>query len=350
MSEYEFELGLAARKLADDILGVRQGETVAITGDTFSSREVMQAAARSVFELGGKPILMQVASPKGVGKAADPMLPLKTLIGALKGADVWIEFNYQWLLYSTVFDRVIEENRNIRYICLVGMNPDMMVRTIGRVDMHSLSEFLEKIAGLTAKGKRVQVTTSSGTDVSFENHPKRPPLVHSGVVSKGSVEMLPGQISWTPRLNTINGTIVFDGSIYPPFGLLKEPVTLNVEKGRITGIDGGHQAKEFSFWLKNFKDESMYQLAHISYGFNPGARLTGDILEDERVWGATEWGIGNIGPKLVPDIPRGVPAASHSDGICLNSSVFVDGTRIMDKGKVVHPEEIARLAEKLTEG
>lgn len=30
----------------------------------------------------------------------------------------------------------------------------------------------------------------------------------------------------------------------------------------------------------------MYKLAHIAYGFNPGSKLTGNIVEGERVWGS----------------------------------------------------------------
>lgn len=347
MKVYEFELGLAARKLVRDILDVQPNEIVAITADTLSSEEVVNATARAVFEIGAKPMVIWIATPDGVGKAADPMLPQRPLIGALREVNVWIEFNYQWILYSTVFDTVIEENKDLRYICLVGMNPDMMVRLIGRVDMKKLSEFLDKIAEITVEGKKMRITTPAGTDVEFENHPLRPPIVHSGYVPKGTYEMLPGQISWTPKLETINGTIVFDGSVYPPIGLLKEPIKLEVEKGRIVNIEGGKDAQEFAAWLESFNDPNMYQLAHISYGFNPRAKLTGNIIEDERVWGATEWGIGNIGPRLVPDIPGGVPASSHTDGICLNSSVWIDNVQIMDRGKVIYPKDLAELARDL---
>lgn len=92
----------------------------------------------------------------------------------------------------------------------------------------------------------------------------------------------------------------------------------------------------------------MFQMAHISYGFNPGAKLTGNIVEDERIWGATEWGIGNICPRLVPDIPGGVKAASHCDGICLNSSVWLDGKKVLDNGKIVNFEKLIKLEEELT--
>lgn len=36
--------------------------------------------------------------------------------------------------------------------------------------------------------------------------------------------------------------------------------------------------------------------------------------------------------------PGGINAASHCDGICLNTSVWLDGIQILDCGRVVHPE------------
>lgn len=46
----------------------------------------------------------------------------------------------------------------------------------------------------------------------------------------------------------------------------------------------------------------------LRYGFNPGAVLTGNIVEDERVWGSTEWGIGYVSPFDAP--PHGQDAKS----------------------------------------
>lgn len=154
--------------------------------------------------------------------------------------------------------------------------------------------------------------------------------------------MMAGQIGWSPNFESINGTIVFDGSI-SPLGLLKEPVRLTIKKGEIVKIEGGKEATEYEKWLKSFNHPQMLKLAHVCYGFNPGARLTGVALEDERVWGGTEWGIGNVVGKL---IPGGIYGPSHSDGICLNSSVWLDGVQIMDKGQLLDPE-LKKLAEEL---
>ncbi|MCX7730596.1 MAG: aminopeptidase, partial [Candidatus Caldatribacterium sp.] len=60
--------------------------------------------------------------------------------------------------------------------------------------------------------------------------------------------------------------------------------------------------------------------------------------------GCTEWGVGNIGAILLP--PDGIPAPSHSDGICLNTSVWLDGELIIDRGQVVDPE-LRELAVRL---
>jgi hypothetical protein len=88
--------------------------------------------------------------------------------------------------------------------------------------------------------------------------------------------------------------------------------------------------------VKSFDDPNMFRMAHIAYGFNPGAQLTGNIVEDERVWGCTEWGIGYVSPFDAP--PNGQDAKSHCDGICLDSSVWLDGEAIMENGKIVDKE------------
>ena len=92
----------------------------------------------------------------------------------------------------------------------------------------------------------------------------------------------------------------------------------------------------------------MFLMAHSGLGFGPMAQLNGDIVEDERVWGCTEWGIGNVGPQLVSEMETGIAAASHSDGICLNCSLWIDGVQVLDEGKVVGPTpEFVELARQL---
>ena len=334
---YEFELGKAADILTRELFKLKEEETFIITADTESDERVVEATARAAFSCGAKPMVIWLASALGVGKAADPMLPQEALVGALKGADAWVEFNNQWIFYSTTYDRAMKENSNLRYLCLVGMNADMMVRCIGRVDYPALEKFSAKITDLTKAANEVRITTPAGMDVTFQNSPEKLGGYSMGYAHSPGSHMMGGQIWWRIQNDTINGKIVYDGSVVPPIGLLKEPIELTVEKGDIVKFEGGKEAVEHEAWLRSFNDPNMLKMAHICYGFNPGAKLTGDIVEDERVWGCVEWGIGNMAWR---------PAASHTDGICLNASVWLDGEQILDKGKSVHPE-LAEFAKKL---
>ena len=86
----------------------------------------------------------------------------------------------------------------------------------------------------------------------------------------------------------------------------------------------------YKAWLDSFNDPNMYRLAHYSQGFNPGImKLTGRIVEDERVFGCMEFGIGSQGSQI-----KGLTwdAASHTDGIMLKPTLILDGKPIEEKG------------------
>jgi len=342
MKKYWLEVHGAAYYLVHDLLKVKRGESVAVTIDTESDPQVADAVAGAATALGAKPFIFTVPTPSGgVGKAADPDLPVDALSAALAASDVWVEFNNQWLLYSTPHERALAAGK-VRHICLVGMDADMMIRTIGRVSIDKYLPFWSKLAELTANSKEMTITTPAGTDLRFRNHPETASRPATGMAETPGSHMLGGQIGWTPELETIEGILVFDGALTPPLGKLEDPVKLEISEGVVQNITGGSSAVAFANWLQSLDDPNMYRLAHVCYGFNPGAKLTGNIVEDERVWGATEWGLGYKRPS--PVVPDGIPAKSHTDGICLQSTVESDFGTLIKDGEPVHPE-LVRLLE-----
>ena len=343
------DLRSSADKLLREIFAVQPGETVVITADEDSCTPVVDAVFDAAKALGAFPLVMRIATPAGVGKAADPGIPVDALSGAVCAADVWIEFNHQWLLYSTPFERAEAQNKKLRYMCLVDFNEELMVRTVGNVETEQVRAFMLRVTEMTKNAGQMRVTTPGGCDVSFEVDPTHYTACDCGDASKPGIHMLTGQINVVPRFGSVNGTIVFDGSVTPPFGRSPDqPIKLTIVDGIITAVEGGKDAKEFWDFLKSFDDPGMFKLAHIAYGFNPGAILTGNIVEDERVWGCTEWGIGYVSPFDAP--PAGQQAKSHCDGICLNSSVWLDGVQIIDKGRITDLELAALMpADKRSE-
>jgi 2,5-dihydroxypyridine 5,6-dioxygenase len=342
---FDVQVAKTANKLLKDLLKTRKEDVVVITFDTESDWRFAVEVERAAYELGAKPLLVRNRAPPHVGRAAEPYLPVEGLREMVSTSDVWVELNAKWLLYSSIYEEAIRRKRT-RYMCLVGMSTDMAVRCVGNVNIQKVLEFQQELQRITKKAKQMRYTTPAGTNITFENDPNRPVLVEGDVSGPGEY-MLLGQVDWAPREETVNGTIVFDGSVNPPdqLGLLKNPVKLEVKNGVVIRAFGSEEASVYWSWLLSLKDQNMYKIAHISYGCNPGAKLTGNVLEDERIWGCLEWGIGNQSDTFAA---KGTRAMSHSDGITLRPTLIADDELLIDDGKYVHPRlvELERLACK----
>ena len=226
------------------------------------------------------------------------------------------------------------------------MDPESLWRCLGVLDLEALKEFMTAVADMTQAAQEMRITNPAGTDVSFKNA-GRPVTNESGDASTPGVHFMLGQIGWAPLEESIQGEIVFDGSFHGggtmDLGILRSPIKYVVERGKIVDIVGQEEAKRVREWLAGLNDKRMYNLAHTCYGFNPGAKLTGKCTEDERIWGCTQWGFGYQAAVFEGGLGD---AVSHGDGVCLNSSVWLDGVQILDEGKVIEPK-LARLAKKL---
>jgi len=341
---FDMELAKAAYKVIFQLVKVKPGESVLITIDGPEEFRVAEELAKMAEVAGAKVHVAWHTTPPGYGKVGDPYLP-DSLKAAIVNTDIWIELNNQWLLYSTPWDEAMATGR-VRYLFLGGLDSERMVRLIGKIDIEAQAEFQNKVVELTHKAKHMRIATPAGTDVEFDNDPKRP-ITNELFADTPGPHFLLGQIGWAPIEESINGVIVFDGSFSgggeADLGVLREPIKLTVNEGKITKIEGGAEAAIVERWLKKLGDPNMYYAAHVCYGFNPGAKLTGLCTEDERVWGSTEWGFGHQGPMFQA---KGIKAVSHFDGICLNSSVWLDEVQLLNEGVVVHPE-LVPIAKKL---
>ncbi|HLI45828.1 MAG TPA: hypothetical protein VKU94_01380 [Geobacterales bacterium] len=342
-SGYEFELAIAARKLIEDILHVNKGDEVLITADSGSDYRAIVATAQAAKLIGAKPLVLWYNMTSGVGMEAEKDLPVRSLRAALKNADVWLEFNKTWLLYSSIYEEVILNNKT-KYLILVGMDADMMVRMIGRVDLKLLFEFQKKLANIVSRSKRFELFSSEGTNMTFENDSSRPILIEGEIFGPGDYALV-GQVDWAPLEESINGIFVADVSAYPPFelGLLRKPIEIRIENGKIVSIRGGREAMVFKRWLEDLNDPNMYNVAHIAIGCNPNARPSGNILEDERIWGALDWGFGSQAPTFKGKFGL---AKSHTDCVMLNTTLRADGATIIENGDFVH-EDLKDLAKRI---
>lgn len=321
---YSIELVRAAHKLVTEVRPVAPGQQVLITADTAADMRVVQATAGAAFAVGGIPTIVSYPT------LPEPMqTPPKPVSQAAAAADVWIDFAVAYQLYSPAYHAAIENG--CIYVCLTGMDVDMMERTIGRVNYPPMQKMAALLYQLSQQAETVHVTSPSGTDMTMKVDKAGDKFWEEPPEQGGYPQMLGGQSGFMAFRESYEGVLVFDGTIWPPseIGILRQPVRLTLKGGYIQDIEGGVEARTFAQWLESFGHKDAYLMDHACYGFNPGVqRPSGRILEDERIFGCMQFGIGAT--------EYGSPA--HTDGVTLNPSVWLDDVQIEDSGRYIHPE------------
>lgn len=143
---------------------------------------------------------------------------------------------------------------------------------------------------------------------------------------KGQAGNVPsGEAFIAPLEDSANGKLVVDGSI-AQIGKISKPVTLTVENGRL--IDATeNQGKEL---LEILGDEDGRTIAEFGIGTNPSARITGVVLEDEKVFGTIHIAFGSNKPF------GGVTEAGvHIDCVVKEPTVWIDGKKMMERGNML---------------
>lgn len=328
----------AAVKLLRDVLFVQPGENVVITNDTSGDERASKLVASAAYSLDAVPI--EITFPTRAVAASDPARPVAE---ALQSADVWVELNRTYILDSPT--QKAAQKAGVRYICLTGVDVDTMVRTIGRLDLDALFELGQAIADITNQATHVEMTCANGTHFTAD-YTGRVCLPETKDDKPGAVLMLGGQTNFIPIEDTVQGPVVFDGSVWPPdsVGILLAPLTVTFENGWGTVEPGNWQAGRLAEWLANFDDKRMYRFSHFSYGYNPGVlRPSGRVAEDERVFGCVCLGLGSQTVDLVPEPNE---AASHTDLTVLKPTIVLDDMLIEQDGRYVHPQ-LVELCRKL---
>jgi len=324
-SEYlEIELAAAAHKLVTELRPLQAGQQVLITADTSSDLRVVRAIAGAVQVRGAVPTVAWYPT------LPDPMMdPPRPVSQAVVAAEVWFDFAVAYQLYSPAYTRAVESG--CIYVCLTGMDVDMLVRTVGRVPFGPLRAMADWLYRRSQEAERVHVTSPAGTDLWMKIDKAGDPFWEPPPAQGGYPQMLGGQSGFMAHRESYEGMLVFDGALWPPaeLGLLRDPVHLRLERGYVKSITGGQEATIFARYLERAGNPYAYLMEHACYGFNPGvARPTGRILEDERVFGCMQFGVGAT--------PFGSPV--HTDGVVLNASVWLDEVQIEAEGRYMHPE------------
>jgi len=250
--------------------------------------------------------------------------------GAIQGADVVLGLCETMFVQKASTRKAREKGTRVASTVPRGIEEYVIEGIVG-VDYPLMIKIGKKICELWEKTELCKLVSPLGTDLTFQLK-GRPALLGDGMATEpGEADFFPGvQVSIAPVEETINGTTVIEGSISPG-GLVTSPVTCRLKKGVITSIEGGADA---SFWqsrLQSTGDAKAFHLCHFTIGLNPRAKMTGNMIEDERVVGGITFGFGNQDPAFKGNV--GV-AKVHADVVLVSPTVYLDGAVMCEKNRL----------------
>lgn len=332
---FSFEKAKVSKILMETMFQVKKGETVAITGDTQTDRSMVEALSIAAFNAGAIPMVIWMPTGRDDGQAGMPDWPAEALTAALCKVDVWIELNTAIILYSDIWETAMAENKKLRYLILASTPIESMMRIFTGYDIKVLGKLLNRVKEMAEGAKKIRITSENGTDVSYETDLNYFFDLDDGDYSKPKFGTAPGYVNIIPKLGSMNGKIVFD--VLMNANLNNGRVEFFLKNGVIANVTGSAEAEKFKDYLSAFEDPNMYKVSHNMIGLNPNIRnLSGDIVEDERIWGGVDFGFGHTSPLDMP--PHGQAAKSHFDGIVGKTSIYFDDQKIVDEGVVCHPD------------
>lgn len=177
----------------------------------------------------------------------------------------------------------------------------------------------------------VHVTSPLGTDLTL-SIAGRQVATDPGLLREPGYHNLPsGECYVAPLEDSANGLFVVDKS-YPDI-VIREPIRIAFERGRAVDIAGGPEAKQLEAIVKDAETkptgEGARTIAELGIGTNPYARITGNVMTDEKVMGTIHIAIGH---NAVPPYGGQNRAPIHLDGVMGQPTLTIDGETLINNG------------------
>lgn len=212
-----------------------------------------------------------------------------------------------------------------RVATMPGITKSTMVRCLS-ADAKKIIELTENVKNALQNAKEIHVVSKNGTDLKM-NIEGRKIIPSTGVLkNKGDSGNLPsGEVYLAPVEGSTNGVIVFDGSV-AGIGILKNPIKVTIIDGYAQKFSGRNEAKQLQKLLDKIGGDAK-AVAEFGIGTNYKAKITGHILEDEKVLGTVHIAFGNnLSMGGILDV------SIHIDGLIKKPTVLVDDIVIMENG------------------
>ena len=310
----------SAETVVNEHLAVRPSELVLVVTDEWRKKiaEALFVAARKA---GAEVVVMEMLERETHGAE----LPA-TVAAAMLAADVIIAPTSKSLSHTRA--RKAATDAGARCASMPIVTEDMMGRALA-ADPADLERLGKAYAEALTQASHARLSSPAGSDCVFDLRGRVGISDDGNLRSKGAFGNLPaGEAFIAPLEGKTTGRIVFDGSLSPD-QLLKAPLRVEIEDGRVVSIAGG-PAPLFEE-LPTLYGPLAWEVAELGIGTNDRAIITGNILEDEKVASTVHVAFGNnsgIGGATAD-------VASHHDGVVKNATLELDGVVVLREGELL---------------
>ena len=318
-----------AKNAVEVCLGVRAGEKVVVIADEVS-RGVAASLEQALEEQGARftGLLLEDFGPRPMTGAPEPVLEAleKTDVGVLCMTPRPGELGARMAIVRVV------ERRQIRYAHMVGVTPEIMQQGM-RADYRKVDELSERLRERMQRAEALTVKTDAGTSFSAHFDRQLDWVKTSGLISPKYWSNLPaGEVFTTPA--TVDGTFVCDATAGDYFNgkygdLQATPLVMEIERGRLVGVDCPRKDLEEEFWKYCHTDENSDRVGELAFGTNLGlSRMIGILLQDEKFPGVHI----AFGDPYGSQTHANWKSRTHVDVLTRNCDVWIDEDQVIEKG------------------
>jgi aminopeptidase len=227
----------------------------------------------------------------------------------------------------------IVNRRRMRHAHMVNITDEIMCDGM-RADYRAVDRLSSRVFDIVSRARTIRATTPAGSDIRADLDPELRWVKTSGLISPEKWGNLPGGEVFTAP-GDVNGTFVIDGVVgdwlCDRYGTLKHsPLTITVEHGRLVDARSDNHALREDFWRYTHTDENSDRVGEFAIGTNIELKsVIGHILQDEKFPGV-HIAFGN--PYGAHTGARWY-SSTHIDVVGTQFDIWVDGDKIMDRGK-----------------
>lgn len=300
-------------------MGLQKDEKIVIVTDD-KKCDIGKALYEQACKMGNDAVFALIKPRKVSGEE-----PPELIASMLKDADVGICVTEQSLTHTSARLNAVKEGTRIA--TMPGVTEEMFSKGPILANYEALQQNTIKLSEKLTKASVCRIVTG-GVHELVVNIKDRKGIASTGVYrEKGQSGNLPsGEAYIAPIETEANGTFYVDGSVVG-VGLLNKPILITVENGIIKSIEGEESNRVEAAIPDNKLSRT---IGEVGIGTNEMARITGVILEDEKIYASAHIAFGT-------NITFGgvLKAPSHIDFVTLKPDIYLDDELIASKGKIL---------------